>query len=415
MAAVMTLSSRRPPPPIPPWKAALVNNTVIRLRSRRAGEPSQRTETNEFQIPARPSLAEGAAGHAPTEPDTSANPVSAPAVAETVPAPTVDGEGQPARNLDYTGPPHLRPEPTPGAEPPPNPPFAIPQSPAEEPKPVPETLDSLPIPAGPTLPPSDTGSTPAQPQTPAAAPTAAPMSPARAVAARLEIPSDAESLADIVRRSRASLSEIEGGYGAVLTITSREPGADWTEETIRVRAHVASRNVLMEWLDSPRSGRRLAFTENGATPVRIHLGPNEPRLLGDRISIGRDHALLRGVAQIPIVALTLEAWIASLESALAAGPRTADTPGELSFEGTRAPNATLPNLTDADAAKPHYHLVQTVADSPEVSRRDWYIDTERMLPTCSVLSNANGEPLEIHTFSDITFERDLAADALRLD
>ncbi|MFO0949277.1 MAG: hypothetical protein U1D30_25760, partial [Planctomycetota bacterium] len=265
--------------------------------------------------------------------------------------------------------------------------------------------------AEPTKPLPDPSATPSVNEPPPKVSPASPL-PTRP-SAKLSVPKDAKSLRDIISRCRSSFQEISGGYSAELLNVHAEDGRE-EKQTIRIRSHVPSGKVLLEWLDTRKEGRQIAF--DGHQPdanVDIVLGPAEPKLLGQRLSLPPNHLLVRIASHFPTTKTGIHAWIDHLEMMANATERQETRWGTVEL----AELQPMPGKTKRNA----YRIRQNCPpENPELvgltagGFRDWFVDAELMLPTMVVDHDANGNVVESMQLLDVTIDAAITPDSVQI-
>lgn len=245
------------------------------------------------------------------------------------------------------------------------------------------------------------------PESSEAQPLAAPLSVKPAV--KLSLPKDAKSVAEIIHRCRGSYQEIGGGYSSGLVCLQFADDGE-QKQTIHVRAHVPSGRILLEWLDTRKAGRQIAF--DGTQPeanLDVLVGPAEPKLLGKRLSLPPSHLLVRVSHQFPTTKIGIEAWISNLEMIAKANER----------DDTRW--GTLELAEPVAKAKNMYRIRQSApVENPESiglptgGHRDWFVDSELMLPTMVIDYDANGRETESLQLIDLTFDSTMTLESVQL-
>lgn len=221
------------------------------------------------------------------------------------------------------------------------------------------------------------------------------------------------SLDEVIQHTRARFGGLSS-YVADLVKQEVVAGVKKDRETIRIFCHCAKQQFLLQWLDTKRQGRLIAFNAREAAPLlSIQFGRKEPSLFSRPLKLPADNVFVQMGNRYPVTELGLDAWIRNLE-ALAERRRTGDPRGGV-LEWLK------PERLELRSGRWHYRIRQharpgaTLANLPAGGCRDWHIDCATLLPVLVTATSSDKEMIEFYHLSNLQLDVDLNPDDLLLE
>ena len=234
--------------------------------------------------------------------------------------------------------------------------------------------------------------------------------PARLVRAEALSESSLEDATELIAHARQCYESLPG-YRADLVKLEFQEGMP-RRQTIRIVADCQSGEMMLQWQDTYRAGRKVRFNAKQTDPaLRVELGAKEPKILGKELTLPANGVQAALGNKYAVTKLGLGSWIDTLERIVVKNARGDYSSGEVG-------GIVVERVTDCDDRR-MLRLTQT--PSAECANcaiepggcRFWYLDLETSLPMMVVDVDSQENVLASYRLTNLEFATDEGATSLR--